>query len=212
MDGDGKTDLIALKADYRYHGGFHHHYTFRNTQVAWLRSTGEKLVQEKVVFTNGETDAISGNVIVGDFMGDGQMSIMGYGKNIYNDNASNSINMRLYATQNYSVSSGKINTVTDGLGNVTSIEYASLTDSTVCLPTITSAKFPVVDIRPDLVMVKRSLAHGLTTYYRYGGLKAHVQGLGLMGFERTQSKVSFNNETTETLLMSGIQSIILLRR
>lgn len=83
---------------------------------------------------------------------------------------------------------------------MTSIEYASLTDSTVCLPTITSAKFPVVDIRPDLVMVKRSLAHGLTTDYRYGGLKAHVQGLGLIGFERTQSKVSFNNETTESIV------------
>ena len=147
-----------------------------------------------------ETDAIGGNVIVGDFTGDGQMSIMGYGKNIYNANASDPIKMRLYATQNYSVSSGKINTVTDGLGNVTSIEYASLTDSTVCLPTITSAKFPVVDIRPDLVMVKRSLAHGLTTDYRYGGLKAHVQGLGLIGFERTQSKVSFNNETTESIV------------
>lgn len=200
MDGDGKTDLLALKSDYKYHGGFHNHYSFRNTQVAWLRSTGEKLVQEKVVFTNGETDAIGGNVIVGDFTGDGQMSIMGYGKNIYNANASDSIKMRLYATQNYSVSSGKINTVTDGLGNVTSIEYASLTDSTVCLPTITSAKFPVVDIRPDLVMVKRSLAHGLTTDYRYGGLKAHVQGLGLIGFERTQSKVSFNNETTESIV------------
>lgn len=200
MDGDGKTDLLALKSDYKYHGGFHNHYSFRNTQVAWLRSTGEKLVQEKVVFTNGETDAIGGNVIVGDFTGDGQMSIMGYGKNIYNANASDSIKMRLYATQNYSVSSGKINTVTDGLGNVTSIEYASLTDSTVCLPTITSAKFPVVDIRPDLVMVKRSLAHGLTTDYRYGGLKTHVQGLGLIGFERTQSKVSFNNETTESIV------------
>lgn len=200
LDGDGKTDLIALKADYRYHGGFHNHYSFRNTQVAWLRSTGEKLVQEKVVFTNGETDAIGGNVIVGDFTGDGQMSIMGYGKNIYNANASDSIKMRLYATQNYSVSSGKINTVTDGLGNVTSIEYASLTDSTVCLPTITSAKFPVVDICPDLVMVKRSLAHGLTTDYRYGGLKAHVQGLGLIGFERTQSKVSFNNEMMESIV------------
>lgn len=200
MDGDGKTDLLALKSDYKYHGGFHNHYSFRNTQVAWLRSTGEKLVQEKVVFTNGETDAIGGNVIVGDFTGDGQMSIMGYGKNIYNVNASDPIKMRLYATQNYSVSSGKINTVTDGLGNVTSIEYASLTDSTVCLPTITSAKFPVVDIRPDLVMVKRSLAHGLTTDYRYGGLKAHVQGLGLIGFERTQSKVSFNNETTESIV------------
>ena len=200
MDGDGKTDLLALKSDYKYHGGFHNHYSFRNTQVAWLRSTGEKLVQEKVVFTNGETDAIGGNVIVGDFTGDGQMSIMGYGKNIYNANASDPIKMRLYATQNYSVSSGKINTVTDGLGNVTSIEYASLTDSTVCLPTITSAKFPVVDIRPDLVMVKRSLAHGLTTDYRYGGLKAHVQGLGLIGFERTQSKVSFNNETTESIV------------
>lgn len=200
MDGDGKTDLLALKSDYKYHGGFHNHYSFRNTQVAWLRSTGEKLVQEKVVFTNGETDAIGGNVIVGDFTGDGQMSIMGYGKNIYNANASDSIKMRLYATQNYSVSSGKINTVTDGLGNVTSIEYASLTDSTVCLPTITSVKFPVVDIRPDLVMVKRSLAYGLTTDYRYGGLKAHVQGLGLIGFERTQSKVSFNNETTESIV------------
>lgn len=200
MDGDGKTDLLALKSDYKYHGGFHNHYSFRNTQVAWLRSTGEKLVQEKVVFTNGETDAIGGNVIVGDFTGDGQMSIMGYGKNIYNVNASDPIKMRLYATQNYSVSSGKINTITDGLGNVTSIEYASLTDSIVCLPAITSAKFPVVDIRPDLVMVKRSLAHGLTTDYRYGGLKAHVQGLGLIGFERTQSKVSFNNETTESIV------------
>ena len=192
--------MRILKADYSYHGGLHHHYTFRNTQVAWLRSTGEKLVQEKVVFTNGDTDAIGGNIIVGDFTGDGQMSIMGYGKNIYNVNASDSIKMRLYTAQNYSVSSGKINTVTDGLGNVTSIEYASLTNSEASLPAISTAQYPVVDIRPDLVMVKRSLAHGLTTDYRYGGLKAHVQGLGLIGFERTQSKVSFNNETTESIV------------
>lgn len=200
MDGDGKTDLLALKADYRHHGGLHHHYTFRNTQVAWLRSTGEKLVQEKVAFTDDETDAVGGNIIVGDFTGDGQMSIMAYGKNIYTANASDSITMRLYTAENHSISSGKINKITDGLGNITSIEYASLTDSVVCLPTITSAEYPVVDVRPDMAVVKCSQDHNLKTEYHYGGLKVHAQGLGLMGFERTQSRELSNDKTTESIV------------
>ena len=200
MDGDGKTDLLALKADFRYHGGFKNYYSFRNTQVAWLRSDGEKLVQEKVVYTNGEYDAVSGNIIVGDFSGNGHISIMGYGKNIYQANESDSTKMRLYEAADCSVSSGKLCKITDGFDNVTEIEYASLTDSDASLPVITTAQYPVVDVHPDLTMVKRSKAHDLTTEYRYGGLKVHTQGLGLIGFERTQSTESFYGETTESIV------------
>lgn len=200
MDGDGKTDLLALKADFRYHGGLKNYYSFRNTQVAWLRSDGEKLVQEKVVYTNGEYDAVSGNIIVGDFSGNGHVSIMGYGKNLYQANESDSIKMRLYEAADCSVSSGKLCKITDGFDNVTEIEYASLTDSDASLPVITTALYPVVDVHPDLTVVKRSQAHGLTTEYRYGGLKVHTQGLGLIGFERTQSTESFYGETTESIV------------
>lgn len=202
MDGDGKTDLLATKADYRYHGGIFHpnHYTYRNTRTEWLRSDGEKLILDRAVVTDNEEDALEGNIIVGDFMGEGLPTVMNYGKNIYEANSTDSIQMRLYANAGYAMSSGKICKITDGLGGVSTIEYASLLAPTVSVDAKGKSSFPVVDLHVSLPVVEKIIDKDVVSTYQYGGLKMHTQGIGLLGFDRT----IVNKETAGEIVENSI--------
>lgn len=99
---------------------------------------------------------------------------------------------RLYSSTDMTPNSGKVTSVTDGLGNVTTITYKSLSDPSVYTRG-TGASYPVADITVPLHVVKsvssgNGAAGTMTEYYHYGGLKVHNRGRGLMGF--TTSTVS----------------------
>ena len=187
QDGDGKTDLLVSKADFKYHGGLHNHYSYRNTKTSWFRSDGNHLVLEKTILTDNEEDALPGNILVGNFTSDGLLSVMNYGKNLYAEDSSDSIQMRLYTNADYSVSSGKVTTVIDGLGGESKIEYASLLNEAVSIPDVSKALYPVVDLKEFLPVVKKIVCNDVAKDFQYGGLKYHCQGLGMLGFEKTLS-------------------------
>ena len=81
--------------------------------------------------------------------------------------------------------------ITDGLGVVTKIKYASESDSTV-YQRDNDAIFPVVDILTATSTVVASVATsngigGFTeTRYSYQGSKGHLQGIGPLGHRMTK--------------------------
>ena len=189
MDGDGKTDLLVTKATFVNHGAL-----YKETQNIWLRFNGYKFVKEKIVVTDNQDDALAGNIVLGNFSGDGQVGLMNYGKNIFTTNNADAIKMRLYVGENVDISSGKIRSITDGLGATTEISYASLTKPSLRLSAINATKYPFVDIWLDLPVVEKIKQALTTTTYSYGGLNVHAQGKGMLGFERVKLKESFTSK------------------
>lgn len=195
MDGDGKTDLLVTKATFVNHGAL-----YKGTQNIWLRFNGYKFVKEKIVVTDNQDDALAGNIVLGNFSGDGQVGLMNYGKNIFTTNNADAIKMRLYVGENVDISSGKIRSITDGLGAITEISYASLTKPSLRLSAINATKYPFVDIWLDLPVVEKIKQALTTTTYSYGGLKVHAQGKGILGFERVKLKESFTSKVNENII------------
>ncbi len=83
FDHDGKSDLILGKPVYDYHGGPIPSYSYVNTQFWWLRSSGTELTVVRKSKTTDAEDARPGNIITGDFTGDGIVGILNKGNDIY---------------------------------------------------------------------------------------------------------------------------------
>jgi len=84
-----------------------------------------------------------------------------------------------------------VSSIADGFGNTASVTYAPLTDPSVYTPS-TGATFPQVDVQGAMYVVKSySASDGIGGVYsvtqKYGGLRAHVQGRGLLGFASRES-------------------------
>lgn len=202
MDSDGKTDLMLVKGDYEYHGGLHHHYSFRNTRIAWLRSDGNKLNLDKEVYLDSEDDALEKNYLIGSFSADGQVGVLYYGKNIVNFNGSDEVKMRLITNSAYSLQAGKVVAVADGMFNRSNITYSSL-QTPSCYLHQYKAQYPMVDVHLAFPVVSyvsslNGAAGALLQYYSYAGLVAHVQGKGLLGFAKTIVENRKMGETTQT--------------
>ena len=150
--------------------------------------------------TDNQDDALAGNIVLGNFSGDGQVGLMNYGKNIFTTNNADAIKMRLYVGENVDISSGKIRSITDGLGATTEISYASLTKPSLRLSAINATKYPFIDIWLDLPVVEKIKQALTTTTYSYGGLKVHAQGKGMLGFERVKLKESFTSKVNENII------------
>ena len=79
---------------------------------------------------------------------------------------------------------------TNGLGAFTSITYKPLTDNSVYGKENT-ASYPTMDVQGPLYVVSKATSSNgigggsLATDYTYYGLKANLQGRGLLGFSRT---------------------------
>lgn len=210
MDGDGKMDLLAAKTDYGYHGGIFHtkHYTYRETRMEWLRSNGNNLVLDKTVLTNNEDDARNGYVIAGDFTGNGHTQVLNYGKNIYDANPSDVVKLRMYCNTNLNVASGKVCKIVDGLGNESTLNYASLLDRSVNLATLNnyglstsnSSSYPVLHVSVPLSVVRSMQSNGNVINYQYGNLKVHVLGKGMLGFDKLIAKNETTGETVENIV------------
>ena len=96
---------------------------------------------------------------------------------------------RLYRCYGMTVDKGKVDAITDGMGNRVGINYKPLTDGSVYTRGAGST-YPVADITPALHVVSSVTSSNgsvsdLTENYSYEGLKVHLQGRGLMGFAGT---------------------------
>lgn len=110
--------------------------------------------------------------------------------------SSSSGDFHLYRCSGMTLSSGKVTAITDGMGNSVNITYNTLTDEDIYTKG-TGDNYPVMDINPALHVVSTATigngaAGSTVNSYRYGGLKAHVKGRGLMGFSTTTTV----NQTT----------------
>ncbi len=190
MDGDGKTDLMIVKGDFkRHHDLTSSYFRYKNTQLAWLRSDGNKLVLDKENYIDSEADAKEKNYLLGSFTADGQPGVLHYGKDIANFSNSDAVKIRAYVNGAYNITSGKVEKFMDGLGNTHIITYNSLQNPS-CYVAQKNAQYPMIDVHVALPVVSsvtqsNGAAALLKSNYSYEGLKCHAQGKGLLGFAKT---------------------------
>lgn len=111
--------------------------------------------------------------------------------------------INIYGNAGYSVSSGKVIEVKDGFNNTTTITYASLTEPSVYTRG-SGSTYPLADVSAPLHVVAAAnfpcgKAGDFSTNYRYGGLKVHLQGKGILGFN---TFVTTNNTLLSTTTRS----------
>lgn len=162
----------------------------------WLRSTGTGLSVVKTATSNRQDDALSCRFTVGDFNGDGAAELLNYGYNCFGAVNAN-VDPSLHFYGNWSAAEGRVTFVADGFDNQTSITYGTLASSFGTYTRFKNEMYPMADITLPLPVVTRivktngAVANEVLTY-KYKGLKAHLQGKGLLGM----SGIEANNETT----------------
>ena len=204
FDNDGKSDLLIGHAYYQFHGGLSQSYEYKHTDIKWYRSTGTALSLLKSVRTKNESDTRNGHITLADVNGDGYKELVNLGARISADVTSSMDERIRFNYTQLSPIAGKIKAVTDGLGNTPRISYTTLTEPSVYTKG-TGAVFPVLDVQAPLHVVSSvqtptasstDFTSVQTETYRYEGLKAHVQGRGLLGFARTTINNNLQGITT----------------
>ena len=182
MDHDGKSDVLIAKAMYHPFGPYMY------TGIRWLCSTGTALELKRAVTTQRSEDAGSCNFMLGDFSGNGETELLHYGNDLYSQtaNTSDDIRMRLYKTEGYSPASGRISQISDGYGKTDYISYQTLSHGEI-YEKGNLRNFPVCEITLNLPVVSsvyrgNGAAGGHRQSFRYGGLRIHRQGRGVLGF------------------------------
>lgn len=202
FDNDGKSDVVITKAMYNSSLGI-----FNKTYTYWMRSTGNALVQAASATSTREADARSACYVLGDFIGDGQIQLMNYGYNCYNSTNANSDPVwRLYRNSSFTADKGKVTSIYNAMGRNISISYASLVNGGIYVKG-TGSSYPMADYTLPIHVVKtvtenNGAADNLTTNYQYSGLKAHLQGRGLLGM----TSVKANNLSLGVTTESGVKS------
>jgi RHS repeat-associated protein len=209
FDGDGRTDLLAYQDTNDGPRGW---------QIAYARgsASGFAAIADSVSFSRVDNLAalapdakeLSLFARIADFNGDGISDVS------FRANEGGPIRM-LSPTAlnggNFGARQEMITRVTDGLGSVTEIDYAPITDDTVYVKTATIA--PVasstdeIDVRSPMQVVKQVRAdNGLncvqggsaacpwhTTTFKYYGLRATINGRGMMGFSQRDTTETFGS-------------------
>lgn len=198
IDRDGKSDVMICKAGYVHHGfpTFKNEYT--DTQIRWLFSNGTTLKLSKSKVKNRENDANESSIFLGDFTGDGNMELANYGSNL--DSTTDTFvedKIYVYRTTSYLPATGRITQITDGMENITTVEYANTTSPAVYTRTKSETQYPVNTYTLPLSVVRsitstNGVAGNQTTEYSYKDLKIHMRGRGPLGFVETES----TNKTT----------------
>ena len=194
---DGRSDVFFSKAVYGSN--------YQSTKNRWMRSTGANLVEAKRTQTSSKEDAQCGHVFAGDFAGNGLLSLMNLGRELYNL-SSNTDTLRLYVDAGYNISRGRISSIEDGFGNETHITYKSLSDNSVYERQDTTS-YPFISVTIPLPVVSQVVsdngaAGSNQISYNYADLKWNSQGKGICGFlsqvitDETLGK-TVNNEIVE---------------
>lgn len=198
-DHDGLSDVMVCKADYEHRGFPRFRTDFDHAQSFWFLSDGTTLVKQDY-FSCKEDDALERTIFFGDFDGDGFTELANYGNPLNQDRNNlfeeNTINIYKIGPDLSNV--GKITRITDGFGNVSSIQYAFATNPNVYKRTTTGA-YPVNTYALPLSVVSKvtsdnGVCGSQVTNYTYEDLKNHVGGRGMLGF----SSVTKENATLGT--------------
>lgn len=206
FDNDGKSDVIINKSMYeRKLFNRVPRDVFRKTYTYWMRSTGNGLEQVKVATSNRERDGLATHYIIGDFNGNGQVELINYGYNCLNSDPDST--WHYYHNVGYTVNSGKIKTITNGFGSKTDIAYAPMADTNIYTKG-TGCSYPMADYQLSMHLVKTVTADNgvvperVVTNYKYSGLKAHLQGKGILGMASQTTENTTLGIKTETEIQS----------
>ncbi len=197
LDHDGKSDVVINMAAYSSLGGF------QKTFTLWLLSNGSSLTLKKSASSNKESDAKAGHICVGDFKGKGWLDVLNYGYNCWGgNNADESPAMYRYGTSRQSISDGKVKSVKNSDGRITSFTYGSMTSDKLYTKG-TGSVYPLADITAPLAVVSQMRESGASpvcrqTSYTYKGLRSHLRGRGLLGFTEQKVSESYTGLSTTT--------------
>lgn len=190
FNNDGRSDVLIGKSGYEYHGGlFGNYYSYLRTTYCWMQSTGAALSEvQRYTIEQDEDGPRPSHFLLGNFSGVGKPEILGYGRDITGTDPSTVEKLRIYRC-GLTPSDDKLVSVTDGMGNHTNINYATITDTLVYTKG-TGSSYPMVDCQIPFHVVSSTTASRGTLVdeqirYKYGGLKLHQQGKGLLGFSTT---------------------------
>lgn len=197
FDGDGRSDVYVCKS--LYSGK-----TYSATNSKWLYSNGTTLIPHSGVLKKRVDDAKEGTIFLGDFNGDGQIELANYGSrlNSSQDDSFEEGRLNIYSNSSLSAQSGRVASITDGLGNTTAINYSYLTDPNVYTRTKPSSNtYPLNHYTLPVAVVKNvSFTNGVagtqTETYKYKDLKMHMRGAGLLGFSEIMKTNPVTTETT----------------
>lgn len=205
MDGDGKSDAVICKLMFIHPFGI---YIPDKVYTYWLRSTGESLQQIKMSTSVRDIDASLQFYILGDFNGDGLPELANNGYDCYNgNNADVDPTWHVYFNTAYSVDSGKVHSIANGLDATISITYKPMTDISIYsfstqieVPDSAIVACPPILHAVSQVTFDDGAAGQQIVSYEYGGLKAHLKGKGLLGLSYTKA----TNTTQGTATASGV--------
>ena len=201
---DGRSDIMVCKADLEKKFGFN---VYKDSKIKWLYSNGSALKLQKNYTATRYENAYTGYIFVGDFDGDGNIDLANYGSSldrIDNDFTENTLN--IYKTKSGTANTGRITSITDGMGNKSDISYSYLTTPEVYEKTRSMGEiYRVNTVTIPLPVVKRlSFTNGIcgsdVINYTYRDLMVHMAGVGVLGFsENTKINESTGESKTTTV-------------
>ena len=124
------------------------------------------------------------HIVAGDFDGDGNNEFINYGSDLFTGVTGNERSWRCYDFTNVTSSTGRITSITNGLGKQMSVSYNSLLDS---YTNNVTASFPLLKYYAPISVVSQinETSNGTTysTNYEYADGVFHMQGKGFLGFK-----------------------------
>jgi len=194
FDNDGMSDVVITKAMYTREwsiiGGYYG--VFNKTHTFWMRSTGSSLIEEYHATSNRASDALANKYITGDFDGDGHIELLNYGYDCVSGwNENSDPEWRIYKNDGLTIQSAKVASVIGDYGVTTGFRYSTLTDAQVYTKGAADP-YPAPKYSLPLNVVKQTTqdngaAGDDTVKYSYEGLKVHLRGKGVLGFNKTKT-------------------------
>ena len=209
---DGLSDVFVSKTEYDLHHTFNGNTGKNPGTISFIFcSTGNRTKTDNcsqfVEQFYGEYDGLEDKSInwnLGDFFGNGRPSLLHYSDNeshVVFTNGKHRPAKFMAHTCTSDRKALKVTQITDAMDNNIDISYAPLMNGNVYSDG-TPAKFPVVS-RPLPMDVVSSVKLPMGGYdcikqkYSYSGLRTHMQGLGVLGFEeRTVADDIFGKTVT----------------
>ena len=201
LDHDGKSDVVLNLACYYPIG------IFKDTHTYWLISNGTSLTKKKESTSNRESDAKVGHIFAGDFKGNGYDEVANYGYDCYNGtNTNTEPTVNIYRCGSHNISNGKVDYFRDSNGRKATFAYSSMTSDLVYTKG-TGSSYPVIDVAVPLCVTSQISESGgspitTQTNYTYKGLRAHLQGRGLLGFSEVTTTETNTGKSIKTTITS----------
>ena len=201
LDHDGKSDVVLNLACYYPIG------IFKDTHTYWLISNGTSLTKKKEAISDRPDDAKVGHLFAGDFKGNGYVEVANYGYDCYNGtNTNTEPTVNIYRCGSHNISNGKVNFFRDSNGRKATFAYSSMTSDLVYTKG-TGSSYPVIDVAVPLCVTSQISESGgspitTQTNYTYKGLRAHLQGRGLLGFSEVTTTETNTGKSIKTAITS----------